>query len=144
MSKKRSKARSLATQAIYQWQVAGANVGEIIEGFLTEHQNSSFQVDYFRDLVSGVPGQLDVLDKGLQPLLDRPVEEVDLVERAILRLGAYELLKHPEVPYRVVINEWVELAKTFGADKGHRYINGVLDKLAHELRAVEIAARKRG
>ncbi len=144
MSKKRSKSRSLAIQAIYQWQVAGANVGEIIEGFLTEHQNSSFQVEYFRDLVSGVPGQLDVLDKGLQPLLDRPVEEVDLVERAILRLGAYELLKHPEVPYRVVINEWVELAKTFGADKGHRYINGVLDKLAHELRAVEIAARKRG
>jgi len=144
VSKKRSKSRSLATQAIYQWQVAGANVGEIIEGFLTEHQNSSFQVEYFRDLVSGVPGQLDVLDKDLQPLLDRPVEEVDLVERAILRLGAYELLKHPEVPYRVVINEWVELAKTFGADKGHRYINGVLDKLAHELRAVEIAARKRG
>jgi len=144
VSKKRSKARSLATQAIYQWQVAGANVGEIIESFLAEHQNSSFQVDYFRDLVRGVPGQLDVLDKGLQPLLDRPVEEVDLVERAILRLGAYELLKHPEVPYRVVINEWVELAKIFGADKGHRYINGVLDKLAHELRAVEIAARKRG
>lgn len=144
MSKKRSKARSLATQAIYQWQVAGADVSEIVDSFLTEHQNSSFQVEYFRDLVSGVPTQLDVLDKGLQPLLDRPVEEVDLVERAILRLGAYELLKHPEVPYRVVINEWVELAKTFGADKGHRYINGVLDKLAHELRAVEIAARKRG
>lgn len=144
MSKKRSKARSLATQAIYQWQVAGTNVGEIIEGFLTDHQNSSFQVAYFRDLVSGIPGQVDVLDKGLQPLLDRPVDEVDPVERAILRLGAYELLKHPEVPYRVVINEWVELAKIFGADKGHRYINGVLDKLAHELRAVEIAARKRG
>ncbi|WP_457668690.1 transcription antitermination factor NusB [Thiolapillus sp.] len=144
MSKKRSKARSLATQAIYQWQVAGANVGEIVESFLTEHQNSSFQVDYFRDLVSGVPAQVDLLDKHLQPLLDRPVEEVDLVERAILRLGAYELAKHPEVPYRVVINEWVELAKTFGADKGHRYINGVLDKLAHDLRAVEIAARKRG
>ncbi len=144
MSKKRSKSRSLATQAIYQWQVAGADVGEIVESFLTENQNSSFQVEYFRDLVSGVPTSLDELDKGLQAFLDRPVEEVDLVERAILRLGAYELLKHPEIPYRVVINEWVELAKTFGADKGHRYINGVLDKLAHEWRAVEIAARKRG
>ncbi|WP_456415266.1 transcription antitermination factor NusB [Thiolapillus sp.] len=144
MSKKRSKSRRLATQAVYQWQVTGENMGKIIEDFLIEHQNSSFQVEYFRDLVSGVPGELEVLDTGLQPLLDRPVEEVDLVERAILRLGAYELLKHPEVPYRVVINEWVELAKTFGADKGHRYINGVLDKLAHELRAVEIAARKRG
>ncbi len=144
MSKKRSKSRSLATQAIYQWQVTGASTEKVIEDFLIEQQNSSFQIDYFRDLVNGVPDQLEVLDKDLQPLLDRPVEEVDLVERAILRLGAYELLKHPEVPYRVVINEWVELAKIFGADQGHRYINGVLDKLAHELRAVEIAARKRG
>ena len=144
MSRKRSKSRSLATQAIYQWQVTGDNIGEIINGFLAEHPGGDFQVDYFQDLVRGVSSQLDVLDHDLQPLLDRPVEEVDLVERAILRLGAYELAKHPEVPYRVVINEWVELAKTFGADKGHKYINGVLDKLAQTLRAVEVAARKRG
>jgi len=144
VSRKRSKSRSLATQAIYQWQVTGDNIGEIINGFLAEHPGGDFQVDYFQDLVRGVSSQLDVLDHDLQPLLDRPVEEVDLVERAILRLGAYELAKHPEVPYRVVINEWVELAKTFGADKGHKYINGVLDKLAQTLRAVEVAARKRG
>ncbi|WP_456447293.1 transcription antitermination factor NusB [Thiolapillus sp.] len=144
MSRKRSKSRSLATQAIYQWQVTGDNIGEIINGFLAEHPGADFQIDYFQDLVRGVTTQLDVLDDGLKPLLDRPVEEVDLVERAILRLGAYELLKHPEVPYRVVINEWVELAKTFGADKGHKYINGVLDKLAQALRPVEVAARKRG
>ena len=144
MSKKRTKARSFATQAIYQWQVSGDTIGEIVNSFLAEHQNSGFQVEYFRNLVTGVPTNLDTLDQGLTPLLDRPVEEVDLVERAILRLGAYELLKHPEVPYRVVINEWVELAKTFGADQGHRYINGVLDKLAKVLRPVEVAARKRG
>ena len=144
MSRKRSKSRSLATQAIYQWQVTGDNIGEIIAGFLAEHPDNSYQPDYFQDLVRGVSTQLDVLDEGLKPLLDRPVEEVDLVERAILRLGAYELLRHPEVPYRVVINEWVELAKTFGADKGHKYINGVLDKLAQALRPVEVAARKRG
>lgn len=144
MSRKRSKSRSLATQAIYQWQVTGDNIGEIINGFLAEHPGGDFQLDYFQDLVRGVSSQLEVLDHDLQPLLDRPVEEVDLVERAILRLGAYELAKHPEVPYRVVINEWVELAKTFGADKGHKYINGVLDKLAQTLRAVEVAARKRG
>ncbi|BAO43777.1 transcription antitermination factor NusB [Thiolapillus brandeum] len=144
MSRKRSKSRSLATQAIYQWQVTGDNIGEIVNGFLAEHPGGDFQIDYFQDLVRGVSSQLDVLDDGLKPLLDRPVEEVDLVERAILRLGAYELLKHPEVPYRVVINEWVELAKTFGADKGHKYINGVLDKLAQALRPVEVAARKRG
>ena len=144
MSRKRSKSRSLATQAIYQWQVTGDNIGEIINGFLAENPGADFQIDYFQDLVRGVTTQLDVLDDGLKPLLDRPVEEVDLVERAILRLGAYELLKHPEVPYRVVINEWVELAKIFGADKGHKYINGVLDKLAQALRPVEVAARKRG
>jgi N utilization substance protein B len=144
VSRKRSKSRSLATQATYQWQVTGDNIGEIINGFLAEHPGGDFQPDYFQDLVRGVPMHLDVLDDGLQPLLDRPVEEVDLVERAILRLGAYELLKHPEVPYRVVINEWVELAKTFGADQGHKYINGVLDKLAQVLRPVEVAARKRG
>ncbi|WP_457675741.1 transcription antitermination factor NusB [Thiolapillus sp.] len=144
MSRKRSKSRSLATQAIYQWQVTGDNIGEIINGFLAEHPGGDFQIDYFQDLVRGVPTTLDRLDEALKPLLDRPVEEVDLVERAILRLGAYELLKHPEVPYRVVINEWVELAKTFGADKGHKYINGVLDKLAQVLRPVEVAARKRG
>lgn len=144
MSNKRSKSRSLATQAIYQWQVTGDDIGEIISGFLAEHTGGDFQVDYFQDLVRGMAMQLDSLDDALKPLLDRPVEEVDLVERAILRLGAYELLKHPEVPYRVVINEWVELAKTFGADKGHKYINGVLDKLAQVLRPVEVAARKRG
>ncbi len=144
MSNKRSKSRSLATQAIYQWQVTGDNIGEIINGFLAEHPGGDFQVEYFQDLVRGVPTHLDSLDDSLKPLLDRPVEEVDLVERAILRLGAYELLKHPEVPYRVVINEWVELAKTFGADQGHKYINGVLDKLAQVLRPVEVAARKRG
>jgi len=144
VSRKRSKSRSLATQALYQWQVTGDDVGEIIGGFLAEHPDKSYQPDYFQDLVRGVSTGLDALDEHLAPLLDRPVEEVDLVERAILRLGAYELLRHPEVPYRVVINEWVELAKTFGADQGHKYINGVLDKLAPSLRPVEVAARKRG
>lgn len=140
MSKKRSLARSHATQAIYQWQVTGDSVTDVINHFLAEQNSKKFEVDYFRDLVNGVTANLDELDNMLTPLLDRAIESVDLVERAVLRLGAYELAKHPEVPYRVIINESVELAKIFGADQGHKYINGVLDKLATKLRAVEVAS----
>ena len=144
MSHKRTRARSQAVQAIYRWQVTGDNVGDIVNDFLTEQDNSKFEVDYFRNLVSAVPGNLDELDGFISPLLDRNVESVDLVERAVLRLGTYELWKNLEIPYRVVINEYVELAKIFGADQGHKYINGVLDKLAKSLRAVEVkAAAKR-
>ena len=141
MSRERSRARRLAVQAIYQWQVAGQDVGAIIEHFLVEHGTEKFDRDYFGDLVRGVPRRLDALDDALRPHLDRALESVDPVERAVLRLGAYELMDHMEIPFRVVINESVELAKTFGADQGHRYVNGVLDKAAQKLRALEIAAR---
>jgi len=144
VSRKRSHARRLALQALYQWQVTGDDLGGIVAQFLEEHPAKSFEVDYFRDLVRGVPARLDELDQTLAPLLDRSVEELDLVERALLRLGAYELAAHPEVPYKVVINEAVELAKVFGAEQSHRYVNGVLDKVACRLRPVETAARRRG
>lgn len=140
MSNKRTRARSLAVQAIYRWQVTGDNVGEIVSDFLAEQENGKFEADYFRSLVSAVPAKLDELDAYISPLLDRNIESVDLVERAVLRLGTYELWKNIEVPYRVVINEYVELAKVFGADQGHKYINGVLDKLAKSLRAIEVKA----
>ena len=144
MSHKRTRSRSLAVQAIYCWQVTGDNVGDIVNDFLTEQDTRKFEVDYFRNLVSAVPANLDELDGFISPLLDRNVESVDLVERAVLRLGTYELWKNLDVPYRVVINEYVELAKVFGADQGHKYINGVLDKSAQSLRAIEVkAARKR-
>ena len=144
MSKIRSQSRSLATQALYQWQMTGDNIAEIINGFLVEHSGKSYDTGYFRELVQGVPATLDKLDAALNPLLDRAIDSVDPVERAILRLGAYELLKHPEVPYRVVINEAVELAKTFGAEQGHRYVNGVLDKLAKNTRSLEMNLQQRG
>lgn len=138
MSRKRSRARSYAVQALYQWQVTGQDVADIVSQFLAEQDPRKFEVSYFRDLVQGIPGQLSRLDRALQPYLDRPIEQVDLVERAILRLAAYEFSHHPEVPYRVVINESVELAKTFGAEQGHRYINGVLDKVARVLRPYDM------
>ncbi|MDJ0738071.1 MAG: transcription antitermination factor NusB [Gammaproteobacteria bacterium] len=142
MSRQRSRSRSLAIQALYQWQMAGQDVGEIIDHFLVEQDPKKFDSEYFTELVRAVPTRLGDLDGALAPCVDRALDAVDPVERAILRLGAYELLEHPEIPYRVVINEAVELAKTFGAEKGHRYVNGVLDKAARAIRPLETSARR--
>jgi N utilization substance protein B len=142
VSRQRSRSRSLAIQALYQWQMAGQDVGTIINHFMLEQDGKKFDTDYFAELVRAVPARLNELDAALAPCVDRALESVDPVERAILRLGAYELIEHPEIPYRVVINEAVELAKTFGAEQGHRYVNGVLDKAARALRPLETAARR--
>ncbi|MCB1722810.1 MAG: transcription antitermination factor NusB [Gammaproteobacteria bacterium] len=142
MSRQRSRSRSLAIQALYQWQIAGQDVGAIINHFMVEQDARKFDSDYFAELVRAVPTRLDELDAALAPCVDRALESVDPVERAILRMGAYELIEHPEIPYRVVINEAVELAKTFGAEQGHRYVNGVLDKAARALRPLETSARR--
>jgi N utilization substance protein B len=142
VSRQRSRSRSLAIQALYQWQMAGQDIGAIIDHFMIEQDARKFDSDYFSELVHGVPARLNELDAALAPCIDRALESVDPVERAILRLGAYELIEHPEIPYRVIINEAVELAKTFGAEQGHRYVNGVLDKAARTLRPVEAAARR--
>lgn len=142
MSRKRSQARRHAVQAIYQWQMVGQDVAEIIEQFLEEQDIGGFEVAYFQELLRGVPGHLRELDELLKPALDRTIESVDPVERAVLRLGAFELRYKPEVPYRVVINEAVELAKVFGAEQGHKYVNGVLDQVAKQVRAVEIQAKR--
>jgi len=138
MSGKRSKARQLALQALYQWQLASQNIKDIVQQFKDDEAPNSYEEEYFIDLMYGVPTHLNELDKALAPYLDRAVLSVDPVERAALRLGAYELVHHPEVPYRVVINEAVELTKVFGAEDGHKYINGVLDKLAKKLRSAEV------
>jgi N utilization substance protein B len=140
MSRKRSRARHHAVQAVYQWQMTGQDVGDVVGQFLASQDGTKFEVDYFRELVRGVATELRALDDSLQPHVDRPIGQIDPVERAILRLGAFELASHPEVPYRVVINEAVELAKVFGAEEGHKYVNGVLDKVARVLRAAEVGA----
>lgn len=138
MSGKRSKSRQLALQALYQWQMASQNIKDIIQQFKDDEKPNSYEEAYFEDLIHGVPAHLNELDEVLSPYLDRAILSVDPVERAALRLGAYELAHHPEVPYRVVINEAVELTKVFGAEDGHKYINGVLDKLARKLRSAEV------
>ncbi len=143
MSRQRSQARRHAVQAIYQWQMTGQNVGEILNHFLDAQEQADLEVTYLKDLCQGVPTHLSELDKLLRPALDRAIESVDPVERAVLRLGAYELCHKPEVPYRVVINEAVELAKVFGAEQGHKYVNGVLDRVAKQVRSVEVEAKQR-
>lgn len=137
MSQQRSQARRHAVQAIYQWQMTGQDIQDIYDQFVAEQDTGSFELGYFDTLLRGVPKRIDELDRQLAPCLDRSIESVDPVERAILRLGAFELIRQQQVPYRVVINESVELAKLFGAEKGHRYVNGVLDKLARQVRASE-------
>ncbi len=141
MSGKRTQARHHAVQAIYQWQVAGHDVSEVSNQFLDKEDLSSFEVEYFKDLLHGVPANLAELDAELKRCVDRSIESIDPVERAILRLGAYEMMRHPEVPYRVIINESVELTKVFGAEQGHKYVNGVLDKLARRVRKSEVGKR---
>jgi N utilization substance protein B len=120
----RRQARSLAMQALYSWHMAGQQLNEI---------EAQFRVD----------NDFSTVDGAFEPLLDRPIAEIDPVELSILRLSTYELKNRIDIPYRVVINEGIELAKVFGATDGHKFVNGVLDKLAPRLRADEVRANKR-
>ena len=133
----RSRARRRATQALYAWQMSGNPMKEVIEEFRHEQDMEIADLDYFEDLLRGVDKNLKEIDAGLAPFLDRDIAQVDPIERAILRLSAYELRYRVDVPYRVVLNEAIEVAKRFGAEHGHTYVNGVLDKAAKEWRGAE-------
>ena len=133
----RSRARRRALQATYAWQIARNPMASVMAQFEHEQQMEIADLEYFKDLLSGLERNRAEIDIKLRAFLDREVEAVDPIERAVLRLASYELLYRPDVPYRVVINEAIEIAKRFGADFGHTYINGVLDKAAAEWRAAE-------
>lgn len=137
----RSRARRRALQALYAWQISGSAIGGVIDQFRHEQDMEIADVEYFEDLVRGVERNVAELDAGLLPFLGREVAQVDPIERAALRIGAYELKFRADVPYRVVINEAIETTKRFGADHGHTYVNGVLDKLAGEWRKPEYRGR---
>jgi len=138
----RSRARRRALQAVYAWQISGNPIDRVIDEFRHEQDMEIADLDYFEDLVRGVEKHREELDAALAPHLDREMDRVDPIERATLRIGAYELRHRIDVPYRVVINEAVEVAKRFGTDYGHTYVNGVLDKLAAGWRAAEFNAGK--
>ncbi|MEY4211244.1 MAG: hypothetical protein RLZ92_1625 [Pseudomonadota bacterium] len=142
MSEAKTNARKCAVQALYQWQMSGNSLARIETYFLEEELLKGAQKTYFTELFHGVPKQLDVIDAALAEFVDRPVEKIDPVERAILRIGVYELINRLETPYKVIINEGVNLAKFFGADGSHKYVNGILDKVGQKVRAVEIAAKQ--
>ena len=133
----RHRARRAAMQALYQWELTGQNAAEIENHFLRDERAQPLDEAYFRELVAGIPARQAELRAALQPCLDRPFENIDPVERAILLLAAFEFLFRPEVPARVVLNEAVELAKSFGAEHGYKFVNGVLDKLAARARATK-------
>jgi transcription antitermination protein NusB len=141
MSSTRTNARKAVVQALYQWQMTGQSLIDIEQQFVDDERLKNVQKSYFKELFHGVPSCIDVLDETLAEFVDRPVDSIDPIERAILRMGVYELIYRPEMPFRVVINESINLAKCFGADGSHRYVNGILDKVAQQKRAVEIKAR---
>lgn len=140
----RSRARRYAVQALYEWQVSGNSPKEIEQQFLIEHHSRKFDRAYFNELLNGVCTQVEELDAEISPLTDRPYDELGVVEKSILRLGCFELKNRIDIPYRVIINEAIELTKTFGADKAHKFVNATVDKLAEALRKVEVAAKKGG
>jgi len=137
----RHRARELALQGIYQWRIASGNYMKIEKQIHAEKNLGRYDKELFSKLLLGALGRHLELEALLEPNLDRPLDELSPVEFAVLLLGAFELSHHPEVPYKVVINEAVELAKTFGGTDGHKFVNGVLDKLAPQLRTPEFSER---
>ncbi|MDO8812044.1 MAG: transcription antitermination factor NusB [Gallionella sp.] len=140
----RHRARELALQGVYQWRVTAGEAAQIEKQIHEEKNLGRYDKELFSKLLRGTLSQHANLEALLAPCLDRPLAELSPVEFSVLLLGAFELSQHLEVPYKVVINEAVELAKTFGGTDGHKYVNGVLDKLAPQVRAVEFAARGKG
>jgi N utilization substance protein B len=140
LAAERRKARHYGMQALYQWHMAGAAIGDIEVEFRTDYDFSHVDLEYFQALLHEIPACVDELDEALEPLLDRKLDDLDPIELTLLRMGMYELTRRIDVPYKVVINEEVALAKKFGATDSHKYINGVLDKAARQLRKVEIDA----
>ncbi len=139
----RSRARRRALQAIYAWQISNNPIGKLIEQFRSEQDMEVADLAYFEDLVRGVEANLGDLDTALASFLDRDIALVDPIERAVLRIAAYELRHRPDVPYRVVLNEAIETTKRFGSEHGHTYVNGVLDPAAAQWRSAEAQASRR-
>ena len=137
-TQQRRYARERALQALYQWDIGNAQSSDVRTQFLDTQDMSRVDVDYFVELFNGISHDPDVVDTAMADALDRPIDDLDPIERAVLRVAVFELTQRPDIPARVVINEGVEITKRFGADKGHRYVNGVLDKLAKQLRPGEM------
>jgi len=139
----RHRAREFALQGLYQWLLNNEDATKVVNNIRGAHGFDKADGEYFADLLRGTIKQSVELREVFLPLVDRGIGELSPIEHAVLLIGAYELKNHIEIPYRVVINEAVELTKSFGGIDGHKYVNGVLDKLAAQLRADEVAADKK-
>lgn len=133
----RRKARELAVQAIYSWQLSQNDIADVETNFLTENSARRFDISYFQELFRGVTTKISIIDEKIAPHVDRPLDDVDQVEKAIIRVAVFELSDCLDVPYRVIINEAIELAKSFAADDSHKFVNGVLDKVVKLVRPNE-------
>ncbi len=140
MTDTRSNARRSAMQALYQWQMTGHSTASIETQFLAEINARHVKIEDFKELLHGIPAEVTVIDAALSEFVDRSINSIDAVERAILRLGVYELLKRPQVPVSIIINEAINLAKIYGAEQSHKYVNSVLDKVARKHRSQEAKA----
>ncbi|MDA9919589.1 transcription antitermination factor NusB [Porticoccaceae bacterium] len=141
--KQKQKARRLLVQALYSWDVGGTDLVDIEAEFHVDNDMSKVDTDLFHDILFAVPKHLAEIDASYAPHLDRENRDLDPVSRAVLRIASYEMLYSIDVPYKVVINEGVNLAKTYGPTDAFKFINGVLDKVAVDKRAIEVAANKR-
>ena len=139
LAAQRRKARHFGLQALYQWTLSDASLVDIDAEFRVDNDFRHTDGEYFQALLRGVMEDVESLEALFSPLLDRALDDLDPIERNLLRMGTFELKERIDVPYKVVINEAVSLAKKFGATESHRYINGILDKVASELRPVERA-----
>lgn len=143
LARARGKSRRLAMQAIYQWQMTGDNISDIKQQFFEENNMEKLDTVFFSEMVSGVASSISELDPLLEKYMSRSVESVDPVERSIIRLAAYEFINRLDVPYRVVLNEAITITKEFCAENSHTFVNAVLDKVANEIRHIEVQSRKR-
>lgn len=132
------RARKLALQALYQWLMTGQDLSIIEAQFCSVNDMTRVDIDYFNRIFHGVPKQLGEIEEGISSFLDRPIKELNPVELTVLRLGTFELMHCLETPYRVILDESISLAKTFGSQEGHRYVNGVLNQVARVARQTEI------
>jgi N utilization substance protein B len=136
----RRRARQFAVQAVYQWQITKLNAAQIIDQFIVDQDLSKTDVSYFKELLTGVINRVESLDEKLSPYLSRKIEDVDMVDLAVLRIAMFELTYRTDVPHKVVLNEAIELAKDFATDESYKFVNGVLDKALRSLKLREETA----
>ena len=136
MKTSRRQAREVALQALYAWQLSGSDPLEQARGMASD---GKFDASFVDELLSGVVGGAAGLEKTITPFLDREFKRLSPIERVILYIGTYELAAHPQTPFKVVLNKAIELGKSYGGTEGHRFVNGVLEKVAAALRPDEVA-----